>query len=80
MNAKIIGNIGEWMKTTSVPMLYFWTQGQEDLADYYAQNVHNIETVYLGVGRHYVQEDHPESIGRAVRDWRRRLDVKRNNK
>jgi haloalkane dehalogenase len=79
-NAKIISNIGEWMKATHLPVLYFWTQGQGSTADYYVQNVHNIETVYLGVGRHYVQEDHPESIGRAVCDWRRRLDASRDAK
>jgi haloalkane dehalogenase len=79
-NDAIIRNIGEWMKATRVPMLYFWTQGQENTADYYLQNVRDIETVYLGVGRHYVQEDHPESIGRAVSDWRRRIDFKREDK
>jgi len=76
-NAEIISHIGEWMKTTTVPMLYFWSQGQENTANYYVQNVHDIETHYLGVGRHYIQEDHPESIGRAVHDWRRRLDQAR---
>lgn len=72
-NVKIISDIGEWMKKTTVPMLFFWSQGQQNNADYYVQNVHNIETHYLGVGRHYIQEDHPESIGRAVYDWRRRI-------
>jgi haloalkane dehalogenase len=73
VNQEIILNIGEWMKKTEVPMLYLWAEGRATTADYYVKNVKNIETHYLGPGRHYLQEDHPESIGRAVHDWRRRM-------
>jgi haloalkane dehalogenase len=72
VNATLISSIGEWLKTADLPVLFFWTQGQEPVADYYVRNLSHVETHYLGVGRHYVQEDHPESIGRAVADWRRR--------
>lgn len=32
----------------------------------------NLEVVALGPGRHFLQEDHPDAIGRAVADWIRR--------
>jgi haloalkane dehalogenase len=33
----------------------------------------NLETRNIGPGLHYVQEDHPQAIAEAVKDWRRRL-------
>lgn len=72
-NVAVITAIGEWMRQTDVPMLHFWSKGQEDTARYYVENLRNLESHFLGEGRHYLQEDHPESIGRAVHDWRRRI-------
>jgi haloalkane dehalogenase len=73
-NEQVITSIGQLMKETNMPMLYWYASGRENLADYYVRNVQNIETHYLGAGQHYLQEDHPETIGKAVQDWRRRLD------
>jgi len=60
--------------------LHFWARpgalNREATADYFVENVKNIQSVYLGAGRHYLQEDHPEMIGRSVNDWLRRLDKK----
>lgn len=77
-NVDVITRIGEWMKTTDMPMLFIWgrsgTVPAPSPAEYYIRNVRNIETVFIGAARHYVQEDHPELIGRAIHDWRRRQD------
>ena len=77
-NVEVITNIGEWMKETDIPMLHFWARpgalNREATADYFVENVKNIQSVFLGAGRHYLQEDHPEMIGRSVNDWLRRLD------
>jgi haloalkane dehalogenase len=77
-NVAIITDIGKWMLSTDTPMLYAWANGgganYAATADYYAANVKNMETVFIGAARHYVQEDHPEMIGRAINDWLRRLD------
>lgn len=35
----------------------------------FAGGLHDCQFVQLGTGAHYLQEDHPESIGRAVADW-----------
>jgi haloalkane dehalogenase len=72
-NVEIITDIGDWMQETETPMLFFWAVGRERAAEYYVNSMQNIETHFLGAGRHYLQEDHPESIGRAINDWRRRI-------
>ena len=33
----------------------------------------NLEVRQLGRGSHFVQEDQPEAIGDAIREWRRRV-------
>jgi haloalkane dehalogenase len=29
----------------------------------------NTESVFVGKGRHYIQEEQPEAIGEALSDW-----------
>jgi haloalkane dehalogenase len=38
-------------------------------ADAFAQTLTNCEVVHLGAGHHYLQEDHPGTIGRAIANW-----------
>ena len=47
-----------------------------EAADYWTARAKDIETVYIGNGMHYVQEDHPYLIGRAISDWYRRLEAR----
>ncbi|MGJ4940018.1 haloalkane dehalogenase [Bradyrhizobium sp. HKCCYLS1011] len=35
----------------------------------FAASLHNIAVIPLGAGRHFLQEDHPEAIGRSVAGW-----------
>jgi haloalkane dehalogenase len=46
-------------------------------ADDFARTVHDCAVVRLGTGRHYLQEDHPAAIGRAVAQWITRLESER---
>ena len=39
----------------------------------------NIETAFVGVGLHFVQEDQPAAVGRAIADWYRRHFAKNSN-
>lgn len=39
------------------------------LAAQFAATLHNCKLVELGAGVHFLQEDHPETIGRSVADW-----------
>src|SRR5262249_45359791 len=40
-----------------------------DFAERFAAGLHDCEFVQLPSGGHYLQEDHPEEIGRAVAGW-----------
>lgn len=74
---KIISNYNKFLEETTIPWLFLYaTPGATNpvaAADYWAQRAKNIETVYIGHGLHYVQEDQPFAIGRAISDWYRRV-------
>jgi haloalkane dehalogenase len=38
-------------------------------AERFARTLRNCRVVQLGAGAHYLQEDHPEAIGRALAGW-----------
>ena len=44
-------------------------------ADWAARNFRNIETQFVGYGRHFIQEDNPEAIGPGILDRYRRLET-----
>lgn len=76
-NVAVVAGVGGWMQRTSVPMLFFWARpgalNNEDFAEAMVERVRNIQTSFVGEGRHYIQEDQPEMIGRTLADWRRRI-------
>jgi haloalkane dehalogenase len=45
-----------------------------DVADELEAALPAVERVDIGKGKHYVQEDQPDAIGRALDDWLGRLD------
>lgn len=75
---RIVSDYNAFLKTTDIPWLFLYsTPGALNtpaVADYWAVRAKNIETVYIGHGLHYVQEDQPFAIGRAIADWYRRLE------
>ena len=76
-NVEVVTRIGGWMQGTDVPMLFLWARpgalNNEAFADAMVERVENIQTTFVGEGRHYIQEDQPEMIGRTLADWRRRI-------
>ena len=38
-------------------------------ADSLAKKLNNCRVVHVGPGRHYLQEDHPEAIGKSIAEW-----------
>jgi len=76
----IVSAYNAWLEETDTPWLFLYaTPGALNppaAAEYWAERAQNIETVYIGAGLHYVQEDQPYAIGRAIADWYRRLDTK----
>ncbi|KAK4085079.1 uncharacterized protein Triagg1_69 [Trichoderma aggressivum f. europaeum] len=63
----------EWLVASDKPKLLFWARPGglvwEAKAEEFAQKLKNIKVVYLGEAIHYVQEDHPHTIGRELADW-----------
>jgi haloalkane dehalogenase len=77
-NVEVVTAIGEWMQETEIPMLHLWARpgalNNEEFAKEMVGRVKNIQSTFIGPARHYVQEDQPEMIGRAIADWRRRIE------
>ncbi len=75
---KIVSDYNAWLEETDTPWLFFYSTpgvlNPPEAADYWKARAKNIETVYIGNAMHYVQEDHPYLIGRAISDWYRRLE------
>ena len=76
-NVAVVNRVGSWMQETDIPMLFFWARpgalNNEAFASAMVERVRNIQTAFVGEGRHYIQEDQPEMIGRTLSDWRRRI-------
>lgn len=63
----------DWLQTSPVPKLLFWgTPGilvtPADAARL-AHTVPALESVDIGPGLHYLQEDNPDLIGRCIAEW-----------
>jgi haloalkane dehalogenase len=73
---EIVTAYGKWLGESSVPkLLLAFEPGAilgPHLVDYCRTSFANLEVRHLGRGSHFVQEDQPEAIGDAIRDWRRR--------
>jgi haloalkane dehalogenase len=74
--AAIVKAYGEWLATSSVPKLFLKAEpggilsAGEDLE--FARKL-PAQTEVTIAGVHYVQEDSPDEIGRAIADWMLKL-------
>ncbi len=72
---EIVRAYDEWLAASDVPKLLLTFEPgailRDDLAEWCWKTFRNLEIRKPGVGGHFVQEDQPEAIGDAVRDWRR---------
>jgi haloalkane dehalogenase len=73
---EIVEAYGRWLGESPVPKLLLTFEPgvliRGPILDWCRANVANLEVRACGAGSHFVQEDQPEAIGDAVRDWRRR--------
>ena len=76
-NVRVVERIGQWLRESETPrLLQYASPGvfmPPKAASWAAKNFRNIETQFVGRGRHFIQEDNPEAIGRGIVDWHRRL-------
>lgn len=68
--------IGEFMASTELPILLLYASPGAVVppaaVPWYENKIKNLETVYIGAGIHFIQEDQPEAIGLALKEWLRR--------
>lgn len=62
-----------WLLVSNVEKLFFWASPggvvSEKAAKFYAENLLNCRSIYVGAGMHYLQEDHPHLIGIEITKW-----------
>ena len=72
----VVNRYNKWLLRTTMPMILLYASpgalNPPESAQWLAANMRNLETVYIGQGMHYVQEDQPDAIGRGIADWYRR--------
>ncbi|MFV2056208.1 MAG: hypothetical protein ACC707_07050 [Thiohalomonadales bacterium] len=75
-NVNALNKIRGFMEETELPILLLYGSPgaivSEDIVKAYITMIENLETVYIGQGFHFLQEDQPDAIGRALADWMRR--------
>lgn len=69
----IISRYSQWLQETEIPKLLFHAQPggliKEESVQWARQHLPNLETVDIGRGLHYVQEDNPHQIGEELASW-----------
>ncbi|MEX0338318.1 MAG: haloalkane dehalogenase [Arenibacterium sp.] len=75
--AAVVSDNGAWLYATGLPKLMLHVAPgalmPPPVVAYVKAHASNLEDVFLGEGVYFVQEDHPDAIGRALRDWLDRL-------
>jgi haloalkane dehalogenase len=70
--AEITAN-GAWLAETDLPKILFYAEPgailPPQVAEMLKAQLKNIETVFVGPGLHFLQEDRPHEIGAALSDW-----------
>ena len=72
MHAEISQNY-EWFQTVTIPKLFLYAKPgmifQADNVAEIQEQVSNLDAVFIGKGKHYIQEDQPDAIGQAIKSW-----------
>ncbi len=73
---EIVETYNAWLQETDVPKLLLHAEPgaitRAPLVEWCKANLEKLEVVHVGAGIHYLQEDNPDGIGKAVADWYRR--------
>lgn len=76
--SRAVADYAQWLTETDIPKLFFHADPgvlirQKDVA-WIQENFPNLTKVDLGQGLHFLQEDHPHEIGRAIAGWQLALN------
>lgn len=74
---RMVSDYAAWLTETEIPKLMLWANPgviiKRKVAEELEAKLPALESVFIGKGKHYVQEDQPDAIGRALGDWLERL-------
>lgn len=72
-NYAAINAYGQWLKETDVPKLLLYAKPgmilKKKTVERLKATYKVLDTEYVGKGKHYIQEDQPHAIGRAIKSW-----------
>jgi haloalkane dehalogenase len=75
-NVALMADIQSFMGETRIPVLLAYAEPgvlvPPQAVPFYTGLIQNLETAFVGQGLHFIQEDQPAAIGRALADWLRR--------
>lgn len=70
---RIFEHISQFLRETTLPKLLIYARPgamvDEEVVKWCIQNMSNLETRYIGEGKHYIQEDHPHQTGKVLASW-----------
>lgn len=72
-NHDLVAGYYEWLKKSELPKLLLWAKPgaiikEKDIPRLESE-IRNLTSVFVGKGKHYLQEDCPQQIGEAIVDW-----------
>ncbi|MEL6676277.1 MAG: haloalkane dehalogenase [Bacteroidota bacterium] len=69
----VVSGYHQWLKETPIPKLCLYASPgmliPEEEIPWIAEHFPNTTTVHVGEGLHFLQEDQPQAIGEALREW-----------
>jgi haloalkane dehalogenase len=75
-NVALMEDIQTFMGETEMPILLAYAEPgvlvSPQAVPFYIDLIGHLETAFVGKGLHFIQEDQPAAIGRAIADWLRR--------
>ena len=72
---ELVSANAEWLQKADVPKLLCYAEPgaiMRNLVGWCQENVANLRSVNVGAGVHFIQEDQPDAIGRAIAEWMRK--------
>ena len=71
--AKILVSWNEWLVNSDIPKLFFYVSPgvaiKEKDVKIIKEGMKNLESIDLGEGLHFIQEDYPHEIGEGISEW-----------
>jgi len=75
--AKALSSWNQWLMDSDIPKLFFYVSPgvaiKEKDVKIIRERMKNLETIDLGEGLHFIQEDYPHEIGEGISEWYQKI-------